>query len=266
MNKKVNICGLEFDNITLNEAVELIDNKLSEEKKLVNSNSAIKKNANFVLIANQDIINKKMYFSQLEDEKLNRAYLITADGYSIIYAAKILGYRLKERIAGPDLMEKLIELSDKKGYINFFLGSKEDVVIKMLDNFKKKYPNFKIGGFYSPPFCDVFSEEENNKIISFINNSNCDILWVSFGCPKQERWIIENIERLDVFLTIGIGAAFDFHSGFLKRAPKIIQNLRLEWFYRFLQEPKRLFTRYFIGGFKFLNLVLKHKRYLKNKE
>ncbi len=253
MPEKINICGLEFDNVTLNEAVALIDKRLNNREK----------KGDFIVIANQDIINKKQHISELTDKKLNNAYLITPDGYSIIYAARILGYKMKERVAGPDLMEKVIELSEKKGYVNFFLGAKEEVLDKMVDNFKKKYPALKVGGVYSPPFCDKFNENENNKIISLVNNSKCDILWVSFGCPKQEKWIIENIENLNVSLTIGIGAAFDFHSGFLKRAPKIIQVLRLEWFYRFLQEPKRLFSRYFIGGFQFLDLILKHKKYLK---
>lgn len=256
MIEKINICGLDFANITLKEGIELIKERLK--------NREIKK-SDFIIVANQDIINKKRFISTLNDENLNKAYLITPDGYSIIYAARILGYKLKERVAGPDLMEGVIELSAEKGYSNFFLGAKEGVADKMVDNFKKKYPDLKIAGIYSPPFCEKFSEMENNKIILMINNSNCDILWVSFGCPKQETWIIENINKLKVPLVIGIGAAFDFYANTLKRAPKFIQKLRLEWFYRFLQEPKRLFKRYFIGGFQFLNLVLKHKKLIKEK-
>jgi len=252
--EKVNICGLNFSNVTLDETVDLIDRRLSNKER---------NKSDFVIVANQDIINKKRFIPILTDENLNKAYLITPDGYSIIYAAKIVGARLKERVPGPDLMARVIELSAKKGYLNFFLGAREGVAEKMCDNFKKKYPSLKIAGIYSPPFCDRFSDNENNKIILMINNSNCDILWVSFGCPKQEMWIVENIDRLKVPLVIGIGAAFDFYAGTLKRAPKFIQSLRLEWFYRFLQEPKRLFKRYFIGGFQFLNLVLKDRKYKK---
>ena len=122
----------------------------------------------------------------------------------------------------------------------------------------KKYPKLKISGIYSPPF-GKFSEQENKKIIGMINKSKTDVLWVSFGCPKQEKWILENKEKLNVSISAGIGAAFDFLSGRVKRAPKIIQRLKLEWFYRFLHEPYRLFERYFIGGFKFAKIIIKQK-------
>ena len=101
------------------------------------------------------------------------------------------------------------------------------------------------------------------KIIKIVNDSKSDLLWVSFGCPKQEIWIIENRDKIKIPVIIGVGAAFDFHSGNVKRAPKIIQNMRLEWFYRILQEPKRLWKRYFHGWIDFFKLIIRQKKQLK---
>ncbi len=159
-------------------------------------------------------------------------------------------------------MEKFIEVSSKKGYKNFFLGAKEGVAQKMVEKFLEKYPGLIVSEIYSPPFKKL-SDEDNKKIIEMINISKSDILWVSFGCPKQEKWILENKDRIDVPISAGIGAAFDFLSGNIKRAPKIFQKLRLEWFYRILKEPSRLWRRYFFGGFIFLKIIIKQKYFLK---
>jgi N-acetylglucosaminyldiphosphoundecaprenol N-acetyl-beta-D-mannosaminyltransferase len=196
---------------------------------------------------------------ELNHKKINDgSFLIIPDGNSIVYAAKFLGTPLKERVAGPDLMEKFIEIAAYKGYKNFFLGAKEGVAKNMSEIFLKKYPKLKISGIYSPPFGD-FLKRENEKIINMVNKSKSDILWVSFGCPKQEKWILDFKEKLNVPISVGIGAAFDFLSDRIKRAPKVMQKLKFEWFYRFLQEPLRLWDRYFIGGFRFIRIILKQK-------
>ncbi len=258
-NKKINIGGILFSNVTMQETLELIEKKIIEYKNSnKNSNKNIKKSTNFLCVANQDIINQSKKIKELTYDNINKAFLIIPDGYSIIYASKFLCNPLKERIAGPDLMNEFILISNKKKYKNFFLGSTKEVLNKMIENFNKKYNQLKISGYYSPPFGE-FSKKENNKIITMINNSKTDILWVSFGCPKQEKWILDNLNHLHVPVSIGIGAAFDFHSELKKRAPKFIRKLKLEWFYRLLQEPKRLWKRYLFGGFSFLKIILKQK-------
>jgi N-acetylglucosaminyldiphosphoundecaprenol N-acetyl-beta-D-mannosaminyltransferase len=249
MSIKVNIGGILFDNVNLDEAVSMMDTQIHQYSG---------EGSSLLCVANQDLFNQRNKYKELSLENINGSFLIIPDGYSIIYAAKILGAKMKERVAGPDLMEKFIEYSNEKGYKHFFLGAKEGVAQKMADIFCAKYHHLKVVGLYSPPFGE-FSLEENNKILQMINQSKADVLWVSFGCPKQERWIIQNKDKINVPISAGVGAAFDFHSGNIKRAPQFFITLRLEWFYRFLQEPNRLFKRYFFGGFHFLKIIIMQK-------
>jgi len=252
-NKKVNVGGILFDNIAMNDAILKMEDKINKYKG---------KGSSLLLVANQDIINKVRDLDNLSIDSLNRSFLIVPDGYSIVYASKYLGCPLKERIAGPDLMYNFMKISNDKSYSHFFLGAEEGVAERMLLNFKKEFPDIKIAGYYSPPFGD-FTVSENDKMLKMINDAKPDVLWVSFGCPKQEKWIIDNLDALNVPISAGVGAAFNFHSGKIKRAPKIVQKMRLEWFYRFLQEPGRLWKRYFIGGINFAKIILKQKKSLK---
>jgi N-acetylglucosaminyldiphosphoundecaprenol N-acetyl-beta-D-mannosaminyltransferase len=247
--EKINIGGIFFDNVTMSEAIKIV------EECIKNYNG--KKTA-FMHVANQDIINRVRSVNGLSLDYINKAYLTIPDGYSIVFASKILGTPLKERVTGPDFMYNFIKLSNTKGYKHFFLGAKEGVAQKMADIFLKQFPKVNITGIYSPPFGE-FSAEENKKMITMINKAKPDVLWVSLGCPKQEKWILDNIDKINVPVSAGIGAAFDFHSGNVKRAPVLMQKMRLEWFHRLLQEPGRLWKRYFFGGFKFANTILKQK-------
>ena len=156
-------------------------------------------------------------------------------------------------------MDRFLGISQKNKYRNFFFGSTSEVLEKLSVNLMNKFPGLIITGKYSPPFVKEFSAEENDKIINMINSSHTDVLWVSLGCPKQEKWIMNNADKLNIPVVAGIGAAFDFHSGNLSRAPMWVQKIKMEWFYRFCQEPTRLFERYFIGGFSFLFSVLSQK-------
>ena len=123
----------------------------------------------------------------------------------------------------------------------------------------EKYPELKIAGYYSPPFADKFSVEENEKIISMINSVKPNVLWVSLTAPKQDIWIYEHFDKLDVNIAIGVGGAFEVTAGIINRAPLWMQKYGLEWFFRFLQEPKRLFGRYFLEAPQFFPLVLLQK-------
>jgi N-acetylglucosaminyldiphosphoundecaprenol N-acetyl-beta-D-mannosaminyltransferase len=247
--QQVNVGGIVFDNVTMEEAIASMDNRIATWPR---------DHASLLLVANQDIINRVNSIPDLDLDQLNEGFLTIADGYSIIVAAKILKSPLKERFTGPDLMMNFIIHAVDKGYSHFFLGAREGVGQAMADRILSRHPRVKITGIYSPPFGE-FSDEENDKIIEMVNKSRCDVLWVSFGCPKQERWIVQHAHRLKVPIAAGVGAAFDFHSGAVKRAPLWMQKARLEWFYRVLTEPFRLFGRYFVGGFKFLRTIVKQK-------
>lgn len=250
--KRIDVGGLLFDNVNMAEALERVELKITQPD-LFNEESSL------LMAANQDIFNHIGKYKNLSTERLNRSFLIIPDGYSIVVGAKYLGTSLKERVAGPDLMKEFMAISQHKGYKNFFLGAAEGVAAKMADNFLSKYPALKISGIYSPPFGD-FSDEEKAKIKNMINESESDVLWVSFGCPKQEWWILENEAELNVPVIAGIGAAFDFHSGNKKRAPLFMQKLRLEWLYRLFQEPGRLWKRYLGGAKTYLKVLRSQKR------
>ncbi|MBR3732800.1 MAG: WecB/TagA/CpsF family glycosyltransferase [Spirochaetales bacterium] len=255
---RINIGGLLFDNVDMDETVVRIDDIIRAYRSGRTQHSA------FGLVANQDIINKKKLFPDMSDDVLNRSALTFPDGYSIVVASKMLGTPLKCRVAGPDLMWKVV--TERRDYSHFFLGAADGVAQKMADRFRSEFGDIKVAGIYTPPFCAEFTSEENDKMIDMINRSECDILWVSFGCPKQERWIVNNIERLRVPITLGVGAAFDFHSGNVKRAPLWMQNMKLEWLFRITQSPKRLFGRYFNGGITFYRTIKHQKKMMKKQK
>lgn len=257
--ERVNVGGILFDNLNLEEVLKRMEERIKE------TSSSVAGESKLLLVANQDILNHVGRYRNLTLERLNRSFLIIPDGYSIIYGAKYLGTPLKERVCGPDVMERFIKISSEKGYRNFFLGAAEGVAEKMAEKFRERYAGMIVAGIYSPPFGE-FTEEENQKITEMVNSCAVDVLWVSFGCPKQEWWILNHMERLSVPIVAGVGAAFDFHSGNKKRAPKLIQELRLEWFYRMMQEPKRLWKRYLKGGIRFIRLLGLQKKSLKEEK
>jgi N-acetylglucosaminyldiphosphoundecaprenol N-acetyl-beta-D-mannosaminyltransferase len=252
MENRVNICGICFDNVIMDEALGLMEKKIAADPSLKVKSSQL-------LVANQDIINKIKKDGSFSLDRLNDSFLIVPDGESIILAGKILGTPLKERVAGPDLMERFMRISAVKDYKNFFFGSTQTGLMNLTANLQNKFPGLSITGSYSPPFVKEFPPDENDRIIDMINSSGTDVLWVSLGCPKQEKWIMNNASRINVPVIAGIGAAFDFHSGNLKRAPRWIRKIKMEWFFRFLQEPLRLFDRYFIGGVSFMRKVMRQK-------
>lgn len=256
--ERINVGGLFFDNVDMHEALARVQEKIEHPELFV-------KESSLLMAANQDIFNHVGKYRNVSLERLNRAFLIIPDGYSIVLGAKYLGSPLKERVPGPDLMSEFMAVSVQKGYRNFFLGAAEGVAAKMAENFLAKYPALQISGVYSPPFGD-FSEEEKSKIKNMINKSNSDVLWVSFGCPKQEWWILENEAELNVPVIAGVGAAFDFHSGNKRRAPLFLQRFKLEWLYRLFQEPRRLWKRYFVGAKTYLQLLRKQKSGILHKQ
>ena len=246
---KVNIGGLLFDNVNMTEAISVILDRIG---------NGITGETSVVIFANQDILNHLGSDEDLTPEKINGSFLILPDGYSIVTAAGFLRTPLKERVCGPDLMPELIKKAAEQGYKNYFFGAGAGIAKRLADYFLTLHPEMKISGVCSPPFGE-YSEEENGRMIAEINASRPDILWVSLGCPKQEKWLLKNRTKIKVPVTLAIGAAFDFYSGNKKRAPQFIRKIRLEWMFRLFQEPGRLWKRYIIGGFHFAFRILKQK-------
>ena len=169
-----------------------------------------------------------------------------ADGSPIVLSAKMRGVKNIERCSGPDVMNLVLRESVKKGQTHFFYGSTERNLINLKSKLIKNYEGIKIVGMYSPPFREL-TDEEDCKIIEMINNARPDYIWVALGEPKQELWCLEHCSQIKSSKILAVGAAFDFYSGNLKRAPKFMQKFCLEWLYRLFFEPKRLWKRYIIS-------------------
>ncbi len=182
--------------------------------------------------------------------------MVTPDGMPLVWLARVFGYSEVKRTYGPDLMLALCDLGQQKGYKHFFYGGTPETCEKLESVFKGKFPQIKIAGHYSPPFREL-TEEENNEIIEKISIIQPDILWVGLGSPKQDFWMNKNCGKLRVPVMVGVGAAFDFLSGFKRQAPLWMQRCGLEWFFRLCSEPKRLWKRYLIGNTKFMYLLIK---------
>jgi N-acetylglucosaminyldiphosphoundecaprenol N-acetyl-beta-D-mannosaminyltransferase len=192
----------------------------------------------------------------------NNADLVLPDGLPIVWASKLLRPRLPQRIAGPDFMGEFCGICAQNGYSMFLLGGRSDYLNSLVENLKKAHPRIQISGAYSPPFGE-WDENENRKIIKMINDSHADVLWVGVSTPKQDYWIYENKNQLKTKVAIGVGAAFDFHSGRVKRAPIWMQKNGLEWLFRLLQEPRRMWKKYLVTNLLFISLIA--KEFIKNK-
>ena len=185
----------------------------------------------------------------------NEAVMALPDGSPLSSYSRENGKTTAKRVTGPDLMRELLIRSGENGFSHFFYGSTEDTLNKLREKIEERYPGAKIAGMISPPFREL-TPEEDEAYVKQINDAAPDFLWVGLGAPKQEIWMAAHRGRINA-LMLGVGAAFDFESGNIKRAPKWMQNMKLEWLYRMMQDPKRLFKRYFVTNIKYLWLTRK---------
>lgn len=179
----------------------------------------------------------------------NSSAMVLPDGKPLSVIQKKKGFKDAEKVSGPDIMA-LLMTEKYNQYRHFFYGSTDDTLKLLKENLTKKNPNIQIAGMYSPPFRPL-SEEEDIEIIKMINDSNPDFIWVGLGAPKQEVYMYNHKGKINGIM-LGVGAAFDFHAGTVKRAPLFMQKCGLEWLYRLTQDPKRLFKRYFVTNTKFI--------------
>jgi N-acetylglucosaminyldiphosphoundecaprenol N-acetyl-beta-D-mannosaminyltransferase len=173
----------------------------------------------------------------------NNSGLTTPDGMSVVWLLHLQGYKQTKRVTGTDLMLQVLSESERTGWRHFFYGSTPETLHLLKEKITRQFPAAEIVGMYAPPFREL-TPEEDEAIIARIKNAHPDILWVGISSPKQERWMAAHLHELEVPVLIGVGAAFDFVSGVKKRAPVWMQRLGLEWLYRFLSEPARLWPRY----------------------
>lgn len=196
--------------------------------------------------------------SQRDDEyrKIqNAAFLALPDGSPLALVQRLRGYRTAEQVAGPDLMPALWNATENKGISHYFYGSTTETIAALEKKLKKNYPKLKIAGMEAPPFRSLTAEEDE-EAVRRINASGASIVWVGLGAPKQEKWMYEHRDKINA-LMLGVGAGFDFHAGTVKRAPAWMRNHYLEWLYRLIQDPKRLWKRYVQTNAGFLLLSVK---------
>ncbi len=207
-------------------------------------------------------INAHSYNITLTDilfaEALNKSDVLLPDGISIVFAKRFLTGEKLKKIAGADLFYYEMKRINDKGGKCFFLGSSEKNLQLIYDRAKIEFPNVDVN-FYSPPYKEVFTKQENTKIISLINNHHPDVLFIGMTAPKQEKWAFQHLKGLEVGHICCIGAVFDFYAGTINRAPKWMIKIGLEWFYRLIKEPSRLWRRYLNGNSKFIFSILKEK-------
>ena len=193
------------------------------------------------------IVNVHSLITACRDRQLHAVFcnagLNTMDGQPLRWYANLVHRAgLRDRVCGPDLMLHCLERGQEKGWKHFLLGSTEKVLSELVERLGKKYPNAQVVGAVSPPFRPL-NPQEDRDLLEQINSSGADFLWVGLGAPKQEKWIADHQGRLNVPISIGVGAAFDFHAGAVARAPEWMQRRGLEWFHRLLSDP-RLWRRY----------------------
>jgi N-acetylglucosaminyldiphosphoundecaprenol N-acetyl-beta-D-mannosaminyltransferase len=243
LKTKINILGVHFSNLDEPQLVALLDDRIAEAQKtqvcFVPTNS--------ILAARKSRYVMDVY---------NSADVVMCDGVPVQWASRLLGTPLRQRLTGFDFFPHFIQHCVQKKYSIYFLGAKEGVAKQLAAMYQSRYPGIRVAGYYTPPFAAAFSEEQNAVMRSAINAAKPDVLFVSLTAPKQDIWIHQQLEHLNVKLAIGVGAAFDSEAGSLKRAPILMQQMGLEWFFRFLQEPGRMFRRYFIEAPIFVPLVM----------
>lgn len=191
----------------------------------------------------------------------NSAAMALPDGQPLSIVSRRRGFFEARRVPGPDLMPAILDLSQETGYRHYFYGSTDATLTALRAALLRRYPKLQIAGMYSPPFREL-TKEEDEEIVRRMNDSGADFVWVALGAPKQEWWMYEHRHRVKAVM-LGVGAAFDFTAGTVKRAPMWMQRLCLEWVFRILRDPKRMLPRYLNTNFAFLYYVYQEGRALK---
>jgi N-acetylglucosaminyldiphosphoundecaprenol N-acetyl-beta-D-mannosaminyltransferase len=187
------------------------------------------------------------------DQSVRSADLIGADGVPLVWASRLLGNPLPGRVNGTDLMYKLLEKANEKGYRVFFFGASADVLERVVERVKRDYPGVRIGGSHH----GYFALSEESAIVSQIQASRSDILFIAFGTPKKELWVKQYLSRMEVPVVHGVGGSFDVLAGVVPRAPIWMQRSGLEWLFRVFQEPRRMWRRYLVTNTIFIALLTK---------
>lgn len=240
--RRVPILNTYIDALTMDETISEVEKIIA--RGVPTQHVVI--NANKVNLMNEDPELKRI---------VNECPLINADGISILWAAKVLGLPIKERVTGIDLFLNLVKVASEKGYKIYLFGAKEEVVRKVKKVFEEEYPTLQIVGYRN----GYFTEEDEPEIVKNMAESGADMMFVAFSSPKKEYWINKYIDQLNIPFVMGVGGSFDVVAGVTERAPKWVQIRGFEWLYRLVQEPRRMWRRYVIGNAQFIGYTVKAK-------
>lgn len=241
MLQRFNVLGVGVCAINMEIALDTIDQWISAKK------------SNYVTVTGVHGVVESQFDEDLR-RIFNEAGMVTPDGMPMVWLGRRRGFEFTDRVYGPDLLLAVCERLQSAGFRHFFYGVNDGVPELLRDKLVKRYPGLQVVGTYSPPFRPL-SDEEQTTVIDMINDADPDIVWVGLGMPKQERWMAAHVGRLKATVLIGVGAAFDFHAGLKKQAPKWMQRSGLEWFFRLMSEPRRLWRRYLKTNSLFLLLI-----------
>ncbi|MFC1851336.1 WecB/TagA/CpsF family glycosyltransferase [candidate division CSSED10-310 bacterium] len=231
---KINILGAHINPLSPAETLELMMQWIKDRER------------HYICVCAVHIIMECLHNHHLQ-QMVNQASLAVPDGMPLVWVSKLYGYRNVRRVYGPNLMLSFCELAAQKNFTNFLLGGAVGQPEILAHNLTTRFPGLKIAGYNATPKRPI-PEAENKKLIEEINACNPDVVWVGMGTPFQEYWVGANRSSLNAPILIGVGAAFDIHSKRVYQAPTWLQRLGLEWMFRLIQEPRRLWRRYLIGN------------------
>lgn len=241
------IGSIVIDNLNWPEAMQRVEDLIKGDRRAFVTTP----NVDHVMTAEADPLFREIY---------QQADLVLTDGVPIIWASKFLGTPIKEKISGSDFLIKFCPVAAKKGYRLFFLGGKPGAAEISAEILSERYPGVNIVGISCPPLGFHADRERNARVVEEIKKASPDLVFVGLGAPKQEKWIFSNKDNYGAPVSFTVGASFDFVAGITPRAPLFMQRIGLEWFWRLMKEPKKLWKRYLIKDMKFFPLILKQKR------
>jgi N-acetylglucosaminyldiphosphoundecaprenol N-acetyl-beta-D-mannosaminyltransferase len=235
---KFSFLGLKFDDYSVKEAIEKIEEYIQNKSQAM----VFTPNAELIVRANNDAFLKEVY---------NKTDILTVDSFVVYYFAKLRGHKLKEPASAANIMFQMLSKVAEKGYKTYLLGATNEVVLLVKSRLEEL--GIKVVGYND----GYFDKDNPEQVVNDIKKSGPDILFVAMSTPFKEKFVYENLEQMKVPVSIGVGGSFDILAGKCKHAPKWISKLGLEWFYRFVQEPRRLWKRYLITNTKFVLLFIK---------
>jgi N-acetylglucosaminyldiphosphoundecaprenol N-acetyl-beta-D-mannosaminyltransferase len=232
--QRVNILGVGVHAVDMPQALDVVDSAVSQDRK------------GYVCVTGVHGIMEAQKDAAFEGI-INRSLLTIPDGMPTVWVGWLNGFSHMRRVAGPDFMLSVCELSVRKGYTHFFYGGNEGVAEELKSELTRRFPGLKVVGTYTPPFRPL-NHFESAELQMQISELRPDFFWVGLSTPKQERFMQEYLPKLETKLMVGVGAAFDMHTGRVQDAPDWVKNAGLQWLHRLLQEPSRLWKRYLINN------------------